>query len=395
MSGFRFLSIHRYVLWIGLIGSPLLTGVVHAQTRGNRNDGDLRGARVQPFESKIGFLFIDGDYVCAPYQVESDGDGVVTVNGVAYQAANFIPPKPKKEVDVQLTTASDRIVDRRTSRPASMGRFWDVARSRDGGRRGGRFGRMKENMSAADRVADNLRNLNMGSIVLMEQNKKPLFLERAREGQEFLKRLLGHEEHLAIKDVSVKTTSVLRSEMCQNILTQNLFPPELIRRAEAAIAQTAATQSTNAAVSSTLIWNERIGYPMTILAMVLVVAAFGHLLSNNPQGIIETETLEGQMLNRKTVIHSLILVGVFSAIDLTWTLLANQSGSMRELNPLGSGMIENPVALVGFKVAITSAVIGLLYRLHRQPAARVASWWCCLILTLLTARWLTFQSMFL
>ena len=138
MSGFRFLSIHRYVLWIGLIGSPLLTGVVHAQTRGNRNDGDLRGARVQPFESKIGFLFIDGDYVCAPYQVESDGDGVVTVNGVAYQAANFIPPKPKKEVDVQLTTASDRIVDRRTSRPASMGRFWDVARSRDGGRRGGR-----------------------------------------------------------------------------------------------------------------------------------------------------------------------------------------------------------------------------------------------------------------
>ena len=72
-----------------------------------------------------------------------------------------------------------------------------------------------------------------------------------------------------------------------------------------------------------------------------------------------------------------------------------QAGSMRELNPLGSGLIADATQLITFKVAVTSLAIALLYWLHQSPLAQRASWWCCLILTLLTARWLTFQSMFM
>jgi len=81
-------------------------------------------------------------------------------------------------------------------------------------------------------------------------------------------------------------------------------------------------------------------------------------------------------------------------IDLVWTVLAHQAGSMRELNPIGSQLFSNPVNLIIFKTAATSLAIALLFRLRQIPLARQASWWCCLVLTLLTARWLTFHSMF-
>jgi hypothetical protein len=51
--------------------------------------------------------------------------------------------------------------------------------------------------------------------------------------------------------------------------------------------------------------------------------------------------------------------------------------------------------LILFKAIAVSVTIGLLYALHRRPVAQVASWWSCLVLTLLTARWLTFHSMFM
>ncbi len=129
--------------------------------------------------------------------------------------------------------------------------------------------------------------------------------------------------------------------------------------------------------------------------MIAVVLGFGHLLSNKP--LIET-TSEDQAdftQAQRIVGRSLLIVGILSAVDLVWTIAASQSGTMRELNPLGSQLLDNPMQLIIFKLVATSTAIGLLYWLHRQPIAQVASWWSCLVLTLLTARWLTFHSMFL
>ena len=92
---------------------------------------------------------------------------------------------------------------------------------------------------------------------------------------------------------------------------------------------------------------------------------------------------------------SLLIFALLSAVDLIWTLAAGATGAMRELNPIGNQIIHDPARLIAFKFAAVSVTIALLYSLHHRPIAQVASWWSCLVLTLLTARWLTFNSMFM
>jgi hypothetical protein len=65
------------------------------------------------------------------------------------------------------------------------------------------------------------------------------------------------------------------------------------------------------------------------------------------------------------------------------------------MNPIGHELIDNPLHLMAFKLLVTSTAIGLLYVCRRIPLAQQASWWSCLVLTLVTARWLIFNSMFL
>jgi hypothetical protein len=90
-----------------------------------------------------------------------------------------------------------------------------------------------------------------------------------------------------------------------------------------------------------------------------------------------------------------MLIAGLSAVDLAWTVLVSQAGAMRELNPIGSQMIGDPLQLVAFKVLVTTAAVGLLYFCRQIPLARQASWWSCLVLTLVAARWLVFNSMFI
>ena len=88
-----------------------------------------------------------------------------------------------------------------------------------------------------------------------------------------------------------------------------------------------------------------------------------------------------------------VFVVALSLLDLVWTLLVSQAGTMRELNPVGGRLIDDPVKLVAFKVAMTGLAAGLIFKLRYYRRAQLASWWACLILTLLIVRWLTFNSM--
>ncbi len=82
-----------------------------------------------------------------------------------------------------------------------------------------------------------------------------------------------------------------------------------------------------------------------------------------------------------------------SGLDLIWTLLAGQSGQMRELNPIGRNLIAHPVGLVAFKIIATVIGCVLLYVFRRDRRVAQAAWWLCLTLTVLTFRWLVFNSM--
>jgi len=128
-------------------------------------------------------------------------------------------------------------------------------------------------------------------------------------------------------------------------------------------------------------------YPLSILGMVLVVAAFGHLLSSAPR--------RGEPLpsTQRTLYCSIALVLALSALDFAWTLLSSQAGQMRELNPLARGLIDQPMHLLAFKLTLTTAAIGIILLLRRYRPAQIGAWWACLICTLLTVRWLVLDSL--
>lgn len=137
--------------------------------------------------------------------------------------------------------------------------------------------------------------------------------------------------------------------------------------------------------------SETLLYLITVFGMVISVAATGHLLSAKPPSARDPED-DPEM--PKMVSRSLGLVVVLSSLDLFWTIMASQQGKMIELNPIGSQLLHDPMQLIAAKATIICGSVGLLYFLRHHRQAQTAAWWACLICTLLTFRWLTFNSMF-
>jgi hypothetical protein len=135
-------------------------------------------------------------------------------------------------------------------------------------------------------------------------------------------------------------------------------------------------------------------YPLSLAGMIAAVLGFGHLLSHRPPVGSKALDIDSSPLAISVLTWSLALVVLYSALDLTWTILAYQAGQIVELNPLGSHLIEDPVRLLVFKAGATTVSVGLLFALRKYCKAQLAAWWICLILTLLTARWLVASSMF-
>jgi hypothetical protein len=132
-------------------------------------------------------------------------------------------------------------------------------------------------------------------------------------------------------------------------------------------------------------------YPLTVFGMVLVVIAFGNLLSN--EAPLDIQSSESPVMERRVKIF-LMLIAAFSVLDLIWTQLASRANALTELNPIGSQLIHNPIGLLAFKTLVAVGVIGILFVLRGHRVAQRGAWWACLICTLVTVRWLTVNSMF-
>jgi hypothetical protein len=169
---------------------------------------------------------------------------------------------------------------------------------------------------------------------------------------------------------------------------------ELLHRAAAVvnkfeIAQRAADRDLRATR-----WLNRLSYPLAVGGMVLSVLAVGHLLGGRPHARQRVIGLDESPEMVASLNWSLLFVVAFTLLDLTWTILASNAGQMHELNPIGSHLVENPRHLAGFKIGITMPSLALLWLLRKHKRAQVAAWWVCLILTIVTLRWLTFSPLF-
>jgi hypothetical protein len=136
-------------------------------------------------------------------------------------------------------------------------------------------------------------------------------------------------------------------------------------------------------------------YGVTVGTMGLAVVALGTLLSYRPTGQTRWRDIDRAGEGVPMVIRNVVLVVLLGGLDLLFTLAAQQAGGLLELNPLGSQLVASPVLLTSFKATSLLGSCFILVILRRYRGAQVASWWLCLVCTVLAFRWLTYNSMFL
>lgn len=353
----------------------------------------------QVLPTKAGYLFVDGQYFPPPYVIKRE-DGLITINdqkltksdlGAASNQehdglarAQRAPAERGPGRMGRLRGRKDQSVGKRDPDYREFGsRRYDDGGYRFKGPRGrGGFSRLEQ-------LADQIEQVVFGAIVVIYRGEKPAVLFPTIGGHELLLALVGESgedmvgpPHASAEDQALLNRLVSEFQSSEVFLTRATRDLDEIRRATDAGDRVSAANMLVAQIS----------YPLTVFAMVIVVLGFGHLLSNRPA--LDADSTD-ESKQREVVVKSLVIVALLSVVDLIWTLAATNAGTMRELNPLGSRFVEDPAHLVLFKVAVTGTSLGILYFLHRRPVAQVASWWCCLLLTLLTARWVVFQSMFL
>jgi hypothetical protein len=324
-----------------------------------------------PIES--GFVFIDGDFVPAPYTIAlSEDKREVLINGRAVPGA--IPLEA-------LGMRSDR----------------ESRSSREEGRRRSDAGRNPWRVDSNMWVIRLRRLLEVDHTVVAFRDQ-PMWRLDDTQTYALLKSLLEPEAAEHMTALTALAGPVAAGAWPRWLRT--IKPDEAFRRqAEPFVAGLDEAQSSNFAAIRAVQRFDAVAYPLTILGMILSVIAFGHLLMSLPNNDAMRRGVDagGSVLSHEVVratMISVVLVAVLSSLDLTWTILASQAGQMRELNPIASHFISNPMALIAFKSAATLLGCGLLYTLRNHSRAQLASWWMCLVCTMLTFRWLMFNSMF-
>lgn len=242
-----------------------------------------------------------------------------------------------------------------------------------------------------DAIASYLR---LGCTVVALPGFPPIPFDRTREGIDLLTFLCSEGIHRsAQRIVPYQLLSSLPDDLVHDWLLRFEPSPDFQRRADSEIALIQFGERLGLSKVSNTLMLSSIEYPLTMLAMILVVLSCGHLMSNHPSVEQVIAQLRGTALSHRSVCISLAFAFALSCVDLTATLIATNEGTMREVNPIGASLIDSPMMLLGFKLSVTCAAIAILFALRRTNFARHASWWSCLILTLVAARWLTFSSL--
>lgn len=136
-------------------------------------------------------------------------------------------------------------------------------------------------------------------------------------------------------------------------------------------------------------------YFATIGGMCLAVFGFGTLFRFRPQRTGRWRDLNVSDKEVWLVVYAVAFLIVLNLFDLVCTLSAGRSAGFWEINPLGHHLAAVPILLIGFKIAMTLLAATILFRLRHYFGAQIASWWLCVLCTVLTLRWAVFNSFFM
>jgi len=169
-----------------------------------------------------------------------------------------------------------------------------------------------------------------------------------------------------------------------------------IVRVEAALdsfdTETAVLAASAASEISSVRQAEWSSYAFTVAAMMIAALSFGHLLTATPPRREPWTSVDTSPHAVRSVIESLVLIGLLSLIDLLWTTFSSTESHFHEMNPLGNRFLLDGAFLAAFKGISLFAGITLLFVLRKYKGAQVASWWACMICTLVTFRWIVLDS---
>lgn len=316
-------------------------------------------SRQTPMESvspapihREGFLFLNGQYLTPPYSFSCQA-GEVRVNGRQLQHS-----------------AED----------------WNRICYKDA----------TANMPSDQELQENLKIWLTTSTVLVSFPEQPLVMFRLSEeaGATLIEHLTDHHSGATwVDEMGDRLPEGTDRDQFRSWLSEFHPPDELTRRASDSLGQLAALEQDHSIKSAAIRRLDFLAYPLTMGGMLLCVFSIGHLMIYRPEPGAGSYDVDTSAMAQKMVSICIGLVVIFSGLDLFWTILATQAGQMREMNPIGSHLVDNPWALSVYKVAATSLAAGLFYGFRKYRRIQMASWWACLTLTLLTVRWVAIHSL--
>lgn len=181
-------------------------------------------------------------------------------------------------------------------------------------------------------------------------------------------------------------------ELQDALLAGEPLSAETTARLQEVMDAVAATLAVNNAQIASVRRSEWYSYAFTVAAMLIGVISFGHLLSVPPPRRTSWNETDASPDATRPVLISLGLICVLSVIDLFWTTARSGSLHFQEMNPLGSQLLLDGVSPLAFKVTTLAVSVLLLFVLRRYRGAQLASWWMCMVCTLLTFRWIVLDS---
>jgi hypothetical protein len=134
-------------------------------------------------------------------------------------------------------------------------------------------------------------------------------------------------------------------------------------------------------------------YALSVAGMVLVALSIGTLLNYRPESGRWSQLVQSDQA-MSLVKRTLVLIVALSAFDLACTVFATTASDFLEVNPFGERLLSKPWMLSTFKLGATALGAGILWSRRSYLGAQQASWWMCLVLTLVTVRWVAVQSLF-
>ena len=339
-----------------MIASLLLISMTYAQddTGADKEktvSNEKRDTASAPVEKFVesGFVFVDGCYLEAPYRFRTD-EKRLYINDLPFDQSSFESLASKK------TLANGRMIQRASRL-------------------------LRETLESG------------GVVVLFAES--PVAQIYGTDSYELLSVLVDDDarEAFSTSDLSrYRAVAAYKDpDAWRTFVSEFDCPQELRERSAKLLAKIRTIEESNARQRSARLTLQSSAYPLSVVGMLLVVLAFGHLLKCKTDS--EGESAEKGLANC-AVTRSLTLVAAMSALDLSWTMLVGAAGDMKELNPLGAALIDDAVGLIAFKTCVTLMAVLLLYSLRQHRSAKEGAWCSCLICTLLTVRWLTFNSMF-